>query len=880
MFPKLLGRLTEALRGGPVELGHALGKNEQLLQSNTLLDLTGRIESRDRGYSGHAGAANLMPVPPVAPPNITRAVARFSNPPQGDSDWRGENGYAVHVPEGVSRFDGPLWGLHYAKVDSVTSVTYGRTEQMHTGATSKIWCGDGYACGDMRGADVSSTPIRVFFPGGRPSDGDLPFVIGYNTDLHGLHVAIRPAMDEAENQLRWWKATSSWTWNGGTSTHAYAVGSEVADMDGTSPIATTSRVYLTPTAAQDPNIQTGDVIGYSLDLSGNRVAVCGGYDDKIGSIKLWGKTAETIPGGWEEWTDPAGRFLVGRKVGDDDYGAIGAEGGSHPIRPQAHSRGEGSSTSQTYGDHGWRETAWDLSTLTSATLTSTTGITVNSTTQQFRCHTATLTTQTFTFSLTIQAYTGQTATSALTLADYTGDTADASLALSGSVAVDSTSLTLGGTVDVADASLALTGTLSVDNRVVTVTGNVTVAATALVISGSVTVNETELAVTGSVDLSSVVIDLSGDITVSTTSQTIQGGFTVAAEALTITGGATAETQSLTFSGSVDVDQTAPAIVCDATIHTAETAVTVAGHAISWNRDQIVTNIDGTCHSTCSIHAHMGWSEYSPEDFDGASGPGGTITPHTVNDPGHSHTADVSVTGQTHTHSASVDGSVSPNPHSHTISDTFAVSPGSHDHDLTGSVYLNDHGHQVVNTLSLSVTSHEHTASLSLYVSPASHGHSASDDFAVSPGSHGHGASHSLLASHAHTLTNTLGIPDHDHDATLSPTVTPNPHGHTVTNTLSLPDHHHDADHGHDLTPNPHDHDATHTHAATGTSEVTINLSHTHVIDDNSHGHGITDPGHLHTSPSVAVTGYLYHREEDFRPPWRTVLLIQRIGPNH
>lgn len=86
--------------------------------------------------------------------------------------------------------------------------------------------------------------------------------------------------------------------------------------------------------------------------------------------------------------------------------------------------------------------------------------------------------------------------------------------------------------------------------------------------------------------------------------------------------------------------------------------------------------------------------------------------------------------------------------------------------------------------------------------------------------------------------------------TLAHAVSPDPHGHTLGTLAVDPD-----PHGHGLgtlavSPDPHDHTINHTHTT-------------------------TDPGHFHTSPAINIVGSLWHREEDYRPPFMKLAYIQR-----
>lgn len=69
---------------------------------------------------------------------------------------------------------------------------------------------------------------------------------------------------------------------------------------------------------------------------------------------------------------------------------------------------------------------------------------------------------------------------------------------------------------------------------------------------------------------------------------------------------------------------------------------------------------------------------------------------------------------------------------------------------------------------------------------------------------------------------------------------------------------------HTVDPESHDHGAG--------SLVVSPSSHSH---STTHTHTTTDPGHFHTSPKMSHTGSLWHREEDYRPPFTRLPYIQR-----
>jgi len=119
-------------------------------------------------------------------------------------------------------------------------------------------------------------------------------------------------------------------------------------------------------------------------------------------------------------------------------------------------------------------------------------------------------------------------------------------------------------------------------------------------------------------------------------------------------------------------------------------------------------------------------------------------------------------------------------------------------------------------------------------------------------------------SHAGGL-GTLSVPDHDHEVDFSGLQLES-HTHTwAMGTLIV----NPVNHRHDIS--LHNHDiSSHTHS--GSTSISI--------ESAGHTHDVTDPSHSHECPNLQHTGYLYHRTEDFRPPYRSTIFIHRVGPNH
>lgn len=150
--------------------------------------------------------------------------------------------------------------------------------------------------------------------------------------LSGRHEVLTLRRRES-GRLRWAKATTKWTNlpDNGSYVHCH----RALDRDGTlelddeeEPIAVT--VYLPrPGGAVDPNVRADDVIGYLVEENAEAIAVTGYLDDSIGTVKMWVKGEEEIPGGWRIYSPSPGRFPVGVTTSDEDIPATtpGATGG-------------------------------------------------------------------------------------------------------------------------------------------------------------------------------------------------------------------------------------------------------------------------------------------------------------------------------------------------------------------------------------------------------------------------------------------------------------------------------------------------------------------------------------------------------------------------
>jgi len=133
--------------------------------------------------------------------------------------------------------------------------------------------------------------------------------------------------------LRWARATDNW--HNASGHGSYVDCRPCADAAGTDPDADILlRIYLPHAAGTDPNVETGQVVGYIAASDGVHVAVTGYLDAAIGTIRMWSIDTGDPPAGWTECdatgdgnvTGLAGTFPVARKTDDDDFDTVGATG--------------------------------------------------------------------------------------------------------------------------------------------------------------------------------------------------------------------------------------------------------------------------------------------------------------------------------------------------------------------------------------------------------------------------------------------------------------------------------------------------------------------------------------------------------------------------
>ena len=323
---------------GGMELAQALGPPEGYLIHRGSLEIVGQLPRASRDFSPHSGDNAMFVIPPVYGPSITFSSLIVSNADDGTGNMMGDQGYAMHVKQGVSRFDGPIWAGNWVYVDGVGNVQDRFAGDLGAGIDEQYYYIQGRLCEDSKGRKVTDTPVTLFCTdeSALPSPGDV--VLDGLRDRDGVAWgSVHPGSRKAYGKI-----TTAWSW---VTSYENSVGRFYfnpcrspygSDLDAT-------RLYSAVALAgpgTDPNGQKDTVFGYSRDSAGNRLADTPNvFDDKIGTIKDWGSSLASIPKGWALVTSTslgAGQFLVGYKAGSA-YDPPGTTGGNHPITPTAHS---------------------------------------------------------------------------------------------------------------------------------------------------------------------------------------------------------------------------------------------------------------------------------------------------------------------------------------------------------------------------------------------------------------------------------------------------------------------------------------------------------------------------------------------------------------
>jgi len=320
-----------------VQLANAVGQPNAFVSHRGNLRIVGQLSRLSRDYSRHTGDNALHPTPPVGPPSVVRGILSVTNADDGTANLMGEQGYSVHVEQGISRFDGPIWGGRWIKIDSTGNVTDTLAGELGAGVDDRYYFADGRVVGDSKGRDLEDIPARIFYvsESGLPSIGEVVF--------EGMKDGMGLAWGGGPGKPRvgMGKVTTEWSWVTGQ----INVAARISFNPATAPYggtADTTRTYSAIAMAGPDVTPTGyppTVFAYSQGPSGNRIAISGNvYDEQIGSVKEWLGGLGSIPRGWvliTSETEGAGRYIIGYAAGGD-YDTPGTLLGRHPIQPIAH----------------------------------------------------------------------------------------------------------------------------------------------------------------------------------------------------------------------------------------------------------------------------------------------------------------------------------------------------------------------------------------------------------------------------------------------------------------------------------------------------------------------------------------------------------------
>ena len=155
--------------------------------------------------------------------------------------------------------------------------------------------------------------------------------------INGDKITNLVTTTSATAEVLWAVATANWTNNAGNA--SYVDCDKASDRDGTLTSGTV-RVYLPRSSGSDPNVRTGDVIGYLADAAGDAIVATDVNDDPIGTIKWWSGLPENVPGGWWIETTLATKVVVGFDALQPRFAVMHATGGDAtevPAHPSVYS---------------------------------------------------------------------------------------------------------------------------------------------------------------------------------------------------------------------------------------------------------------------------------------------------------------------------------------------------------------------------------------------------------------------------------------------------------------------------------------------------------------------------------------------------------------
>lgn len=164
--------VSDTMGSWPARFADALGSQTRPIEHWGPVAISTAIQSSSRGYDTPGAATTLRPSIPVSPPVVSDAALTVRNAAVGLSNKTGDNGYALHVTEGITRTD-ELWCLRWGKVHS-------------SGTDGSYTYVDCYECehADGHPTAISDVNVRVFVPTGTTIDTNT--LIGYLRDRDGL----------------------------------------------------------------------------------------------------------------------------------------------------------------------------------------------------------------------------------------------------------------------------------------------------------------------------------------------------------------------------------------------------------------------------------------------------------------------------------------------------------------------------------------------------------------------------------------------------------------------------------------------------------------------------------------------------------------------
>lgn len=151
-----------------------------------------------------------------------------------------------------------------------------------------------------------------------------PYDDGYAAKFYG-RVLFDPPLNPGGGGaavLGWARAVSDWVYDVDNDSYVDCK-ITTSRTDATSDLGNI-RVYLPRTAYRDPNVRSGEIIGYLLDDNDEATCITDYLDDMLTVVKGW-MDPDNIPPGWELVYE--GLMIFGYKEGDPLFGTPGDTGG-------------------------------------------------------------------------------------------------------------------------------------------------------------------------------------------------------------------------------------------------------------------------------------------------------------------------------------------------------------------------------------------------------------------------------------------------------------------------------------------------------------------------------------------------------------------------